>query len=83
MTQQKEREQKFEQQQEFEYKFVRLEGSYFGSLKKPEKEYQDVIHEHAKKGWRLVQIFSPGDGGYGSVRYYEIVLERSINKKPI
>jgi hypothetical protein len=76
-------EQEFEQQQEFEYKFVHLKGSFFGSLKEPEQEYQDVIHEHAKKGWRLVQIFSPGIGQYGNPKYYEIVLERSINKKPI
>lgn len=70
-------------EQEFEYKFVRLEGSIFGSLKKPEQEYQNVIHEHAKKGWRLVQIFSsPGDSGM-RIRYYEIILERSTNKKPI
>jgi hypothetical protein len=70
-------------EQEFEYKFVRLKGSFFGSLKEPEQEYQDVIHEHAKKGWRLVQIFSPGIGGYGAATYYEIVLERSIHKKTL
>ncbi len=69
-------------EQEFEYKFVRVEGSTFiGSMKKPEQEYQAIIHDHAKKGWRLVQIFSPGIGSYGSATYYEIVLERRVNNK--
>ncbi|MCU0426376.1 MAG: DUF4177 domain-containing protein [Candidatus Kapabacteria bacterium] len=67
------------EQQEFEYKFVRLDFSKFIKSSKPaEEEYQNVIQEHAKKGWRLVQIFAPGDGTYGSVRYYEIVLERRV-----
>jgi Domain of unknown function (DUF4177) len=64
-------------EQEFEYKFVRLEFSPFiQSPKSAEAEYQNVIQEHAKKGWRLVQIFAPGIGGNGYAKYYEIVLER-------
>lgn len=68
------------EEQEFEYKFVRLEfSSVIKSSKPAEAEYQNVINDHAKKGWRLVQIFAPGDGVYGSVRYYEIVLERRVS----
>ncbi len=67
------------EQQEFEYKFVRLEfSSFINSSRQAEEEYQNVIHEHAKKGWRLVQIFAPGDGMTGVVRYYEVVLERRV-----
>jgi hypothetical protein len=69
-------------EQRFEYKFVRLKGSFFGSLKKIEQEYQQTIHDHARKGWRLVQIFSPGIGIYGASTYYELVLERPIRKDP-
>jgi Domain of unknown function (DUF4177) len=70
------------EEQEFEYKFVRLEFSPFLKSSKPaESEYQNVVQDHAKKGWRLVQIFAPGDGSYGSVKYYEVVLERRVKSK--
>lgn len=66
-------------EQEFEYKFVRLEfSSILGSPKNAEAEYQNVIHDHAQKGWRLVQIFTPGNVGFGVVPYYEVVLEHRI-----
>jgi len=44
------------------YKFVRL-GSYrgsawFGVSDKVRNAYEDVVHEHARDGWRLVQIFA-------------------------
>ena len=64
--------------QTYEYKFVRLgEGKMYVSDEAKET-YQQVIGEHAKEGWRLVQIFAPGIGGAGSgaPRFYEIVLER-------
>ena len=43
----------------YEYKFVRLGESMMGIKKSVLDEYQVVINEHAKDGWRLVQIFSP------------------------
>jgi hypothetical protein len=58
---------------------VRLKASLFwSSLKKPEEEYQQTVHDHAREGWRLVQIFAPGTGAYGSASYYELVLERPV-----
>jgi hypothetical protein len=46
----------------YQYKFVRL-GEYWGSAwfgvrDKARDTYEDVVHEHARDGWRLVQIFA-------------------------
>lgn len=63
----------------FEYKFVRL-GEGWTSVRSDAREhYQQQIHEHARNGWRLVQIFAPGTGVYGAAKYYELVLERQLN----
>ena len=64
----------------FEYKFVRL-GEYRGSalfgVRDSEREsYQQVVHEHARDGWRLVQIFAPGTAAFGAARYYDLIFER-------
>ncbi|MBP7052198.1 MAG: DUF4177 domain-containing protein [Phycisphaerae bacterium] len=64
--------------QRYEYKFVRLGEGILGARKEARETYQDVIHQHAREGWRLVQIFAPGIGGYGYAKYYEIVLERPL-----
>jgi len=56
----------------YEYKFVRID-------KIREQSYQDVILEHAKDGWRLVQVFAPGAGGlWGKANFCEVILERQI-----
>ena len=64
----------------FEYKFVRL-GEYSGSAlfgvhDKARNTYEEVVHEHARDGWRLVQIFAPGVAAFGAARYYELIFER-------
>jgi hypothetical protein len=66
----------------FEYEFVRL-GEYrgsalFGVQDKARKGYEDVVHEHARDGWRLVQIFAPGVAAFGAARYYELIFERPV-----
>jgi hypothetical protein len=65
----------------YEYKFVRV-GEYRGSalfgVRDSEREaYQAVVHEHARQGWRLVQIFAPGTAAFGAARYYELIFERA------
>jgi len=60
----------------YEYKFVRLGEGFVSARREARETYQEVIHKHAGEGWRLVQIFAPGIGGYGAAKYYEIVLER-------
>jgi hypothetical protein len=40
--------------------------------------YEHIVHDHAKDGWRLVQIFAPGVAAFGAARYYEFIFEREI-----
>ncbi|WP_438822749.1 DUF4177 domain-containing protein [Oceanobacillus alkalisoli] len=39
-----------------------------------------IIHQHAKEGWRLVQIFSPSVDSHKGVSstYFELIFEREI-----
>jgi hypothetical protein len=64
----------------YEYKFVRLGASRFSALfgvdDKTRKTYQTVVHEHARDGWHLVQIFAPGIAAFGAARYFELIFER-------
>ncbi|MCL4165385.1 UNVERIFIED_CONTAM: hypothetical protein GTU68_021196 [Idotea baltica] len=58
----------------FEYKFVKIDLSYFSS--KPKEDYQKVIEEHALEGWRFVQIFAPSTSSYGSASYFKLIFEK-------
>jgi hypothetical protein len=64
----------------FEYKFVRIGenrlSAFFGVQDKARKTYEQVVHEQAKDGWRLVQIFAPGVAAFGAAKYYELIFER-------
>jgi hypothetical protein len=62
----------------YEYKFVRLGEGWLRVRSEARRTYQDVVHQHARDGWRLVQIFAPGTGAYGVAKYFELVLEREI-----
>jgi len=67
----------------YEYKFVKIETRTALSSKslvtqEPKGNYHGLIEEHAKEGWRLVQIFAPAKGGYGQVEYYELIFEREL-----
>lgn len=62
--------------QKYEYLFLRLGEGWLGAKIAAEQEYQQIIRDHARDGWRLVQIFAPSIGGYGSPKYYEVILER-------
>jgi hypothetical protein len=64
--------------QKYEYKFVRLGESVFGAKWIAMDSYQQVIEEHAREGWRLVQVFTPGTAMYGKAKYFEIIMERTI-----
>ena len=65
----------------YEYKFHRIKtlGAFLFE-KKPESNYYEIIREHAKNGWRLVQIFAPTvsviDGGTSN--YFELIFEKEI-----
>jgi len=64
--------------QKYEYKFVRIGEGWFSVKSKALGEYQQIIQDNARDGWRLVQVFAPGAGGYGTAKYIEIILEREI-----
>jgi len=59
----------------YEYKFVRLKFGFFA--KAPKEDYKAIIKQHAKEGWKLVQIFSPAIRGYGAAAYFEMIFEKS------
>lgn len=63
-------------QKRFEYKFVRIGEGWMAARREAKQEYQQVIEKHARDGWRLVQVFAPGIGGYGASKYFEVILER-------
>ncbi len=62
----------------YEYKFVRLGEGWTSARREARERYQDEVQEHARDGWRLVQIFAPGVGAYGAAKYYELILEREL-----
>lgn len=62
----------------YEYKFVRLGEGWLGVKSAAKNEYQEAIEEHARQGWRLVQVFAPGTGVYGAAKYFELILEREV-----
>ncbi|HGM1461160.1 TPA: DUF4177 domain-containing protein [Clostridioides difficile] len=57
----------------YEYKFIKIDSS----TKKNIGCYQDVVHEYAKKGWRLHTIFSPI--GILGLAFVELVFEKEVN----
>ncbi len=61
----------------FEYKFIKLEVK--GILEsKPEQDYHEIVHEHAKDGWRLVQVLTPPTGPSGAATYFELIFKKHV-----
>ncbi len=65
--------------QKYEYTFVRLGEGWLGARREAREKYQEAVHQYAREGWRLVQIFAPGVGGYGAAKYFELVFEREVD----
>ncbi|WP_195264232.1 MULTISPECIES: DUF4177 domain-containing protein [unclassified Clostridium] len=61
----------------YEYKFIRLELKGFIESR-PKEDYHMIINQHAKEGWRLVQILTPPTGAYGSATHFELIFEKQI-----
>ena len=66
--------------QKYEYKFIRIGEGWWGAKSEADRSYQQQVHEHARDGWRLVQVFAPGTGVYGSAKYFELIFERQIRE---
>ena len=62
----------------YEYKFIKIEFTKLSS--KPKLNYQDVIRENAKDGWKFIQLIAPelATSGIGTASYYELVFERPL-----
>ena len=60
-----------------EYRFEKVELKSF--TRDPKEDYHKIIHEAAKDGWELVQIFAPGTASYGTAHILKsFFLENSI-----
>jgi len=65
--------------QRYDYKFVRLGEGWLRARREAKEQYQQTVHDHARDGWRLVQVFAPGIGGYyGAAKYFELIFEREV-----
>lgn len=60
----------------YEYKYVKIELKSAFWTNKPKQAYHEIIDEHARQGWRFVQIFAPATSGYGSASYFELIFEK-------
>lgn len=61
----------------YEYKFIKI-GVKGIFQRKPEQDYEAIVGEYAKDGWRLVQILTPPIGSYGVATYFELIFEKQI-----
>jgi len=57
------------------YRFVRIgiEGLFNPT---PRQDYREIIKENAAEGWRLIQVFAPGNGPYGRPTFFDLIFER-------
>jgi len=60
-----------------EYRFEKVELKSF--TRDPKEDYHEIIHEAAKDGWELVQIFAPGTASYGTAASFEIIFSREMD----
>jgi hypothetical protein len=63
------------QRQQYEYTFVRIGEGWLADQQTADTDYRHIVHQHAREGWRLVQVFAPADG---KQEYYELIFERAL-----
>lgn len=60
----------------YEYKFVKVQ---IGSLNaKPKDNYEEIIRDHAKDGWRLHTFAPLPFAAAGQAKTLEIIFEKEI-----
>ncbi|TSI02294.1 DUF4177 domain-containing protein [Lysinibacillus sp. BW-2-10] len=58
----------------YDYKFVKIEvGPFSGKVK---ENYEEIIHEHAKEGWRLHTFAPLPFAGGGQAIALQLIFER-------
>lgn len=62
----------------YKYKFERVEVRGFFNPS-PVSNYQRKIEENSMKGWKFIQAFAPGLGGYGRPCYFDLIFERKMD----
>jgi len=60
----------------YQYRFVRIDLKSGWRTDTPKDDYQKIVHDNAKEGWRLLQIFAPATAGTGWAGYFELIFER-------
>lgn len=60
----------------YEYKFVKVKLSTFKL--EPEQDYEVLVNEYAREGWRLKKVITPSTVAYGTIGYYEFLFERKV-----
>ena len=63
----------------FGYNFVKIELHWGLTRLKPGEDYQEIIQEHAKDGWRFVQIFTTLISSSGHPEYLDLIFEKKIS----
>lgn len=58
----------------YEYKYVDTELGGFFSV----ANHREIINEHAKEGWRLVQVLAYEYNSHGKPKKFEIIFEREV-----
>ncbi len=67
-----------------EYKFVKIKvgtPSLLAAQREPLEDYHQIIRDHAKENWELVQIFTPvldGSQWGSAVSFYELIFKRPV-----
>jgi len=63
----------------YEYKFVNIavKTLAFKGVE-PREDHHQIIAQHARDGWRFVQIFAPPVKDYGIAAFYELIFEREV-----
>ncbi len=64
----------------YEYDFVKIETTVgFPAVIKMRKDYQAIIRERAKNGWRFVQVVAP-EYFNGAPAEFDLIFEREIKE---
>ncbi|PFJ17729.1 hypothetical protein COD67_02855 [Bacillus cereus] len=63
----------------YECKFVKVELAWGFTCLKSTEDCQEIIQEHARDGWRFVQIFTPAIGNSSQPEYFELIFKKKIS----
>ena len=62
----------------YEYEIIRHGEGMLTVKKAARQSYEEIIHDYAGRGWRLVQVFAPGIGAGGGPKYFDLIFEREL-----